>query len=69
MNKAVMKFQSVTLVFTDKDDGSVDISVTFDPVVRPDDQVSPAVFMALQALKLAKAQQSPAPAGKESRDE
>lgn len=44
--------QKAMLVFTDKDaDGNVGVSLEFDPPLRGDEQVTPAIGLAFDALK------------------
>ncbi|MCY1291388.1 hypothetical protein D9M71_406560 [compost metagenome] len=61
--------QKAMLVFTDQDDGNVGVNLSFDPVVKPNDKLTPAISMAFDALELLKSQQRQADAGKESDDE
>jgi hypothetical protein len=64
-----MSQQTATLVFTDRDDGNVGLSLTFDPVVRPSDKPTPAVRAAFDALEAIQRQTSQAKASKGAGDE
>ena len=45
---------SVTVIFTDEPDGTVNVKIEFDPAVEGDSALSPAQGMALMSLQRAK---------------